>query len=89
MLEHPEIPKETARQRARRIWSNNKLSKEYKNPSSKQQTQPPTRMKSELIKILYNREYDTVKYYLIALRARKRKLLKAKLARIIEGYEDE
>jgi len=75
--------KETARERASRIWHNNKVIREIKSQDHEPQpTHHAPTLKREILKILSQKNNDTLRNYMIAINERRRRLLKEKLRRL-------
>jgi hypothetical protein len=77
-------PTETARERAARIWHNNRIireSQDHEPQPTDQQHNAPT-LRREILKILSQRSNDTIRNYIISINERRRRLLKEKLRRL-------
>jgi len=75
--------KETARERAARIWHNNRIIRESQSQDHEpQQTAPAPTLRREILKILSQRNDNTLRNYIIAINERRRRLLKEKLRRL-------
>jgi hypothetical protein len=83
--------KETARERAKRIWNNNRIIRESQ---ATDQSPQPTRhnastLKHEILKIFADKNQETLRNYIIAINERRRRLLREKLRRLRAESEDE
>jgi hypothetical protein len=93
--------KETARQRAQRIWRNNfiqhyNIIDDTSDPDwnkiieeDKQLNTIRARVSHEVRKIIYSKNTEIVTHYIISLRERRRRLLKEKLARLQKSETNE
>jgi hypothetical protein len=92
MLENPNPNKESAKDKAMRIWRNSRLIKDYRPPITEEQPEhiiePPSRIRVEITKIVIEKNADMVRNYAAALTVRRRKLLKEKLRRLILGQSE-
>jgi vacuolar-type H+-ATPase subunit H len=94
---YDELPKESARQRAQRIWRNNHIQKWAKYPEQidstiiedeKRSNQIMARINRSIREVLTESNHTkAVSYYMELIRLRKRRLLKEKLRRLESQHE--
>jgi hypothetical protein len=94
MLKDLEPPKESARDKAERIWRNNQIINNYRPRATSQKPEPTLlekinpessrRIKCEIEKILAQKHDNMIRNYVISLKVRRHKLLKEKLKRLLE-----
>jgi hypothetical protein len=84
-----DIPKETAREKATRIWRNNEIIRSLNQPTATVQQPAPSKLRNEILSILNSKNTEIIKNYIIMLNIRKRKLLKEKLRRLMEAEQSD
>jgi hypothetical protein len=81
--------KESARQRATRIWHNERIIRHLRHHEEPPQHQKvPQTLRYELMQIFSTKNQETIRHYIIAINERKRRLLKEKLKRLKEQISE-